>query len=254
MGQVDGTQRFSSRVSHSLRYRPSYPHQVVETLERDCGLTRQSVIADVASGTGIFTRLLLEHGNRVFGVEPNAQMRQAGEKYLAPYAGFTSINGTAEATSLAAHSVDFVTAAQAAHWFDPTKSCKEFARILKRGGWLVLVWNDRRSETTPFLRQYEELLLRYGTDYQEVRHERTTSSIADFFAAFSFRQQHFPFRQLLDYAGIEGRLMSSSYAPGPEDPRHGPMLRELRRIFELHQKKGQVTVEYLTRMYYGRPG
>src|SRR5271154_1515768 len=127
----DPTARFSSRVEKYVRYRPSYPKEVVALLGKQCGLTAESVIADVASGTGIFTRLLLENGNRVFGVEPNAEMRRAGEEYLAAFPRFTSVAGTAEATTLPDHSVDIVTAAQAAHWFDRAKARREFVRILK---------------------------------------------------------------------------------------------------------------------------
>src|SRR5271170_7373092 len=146
----NATQRFSSRVDNYVRYRPGYPSEVLDLLKKTCGLTADSVIADVASGTGIFTRILLENGNRVFGVEPNADMRRAGEEYLASYERFTSVAGTAEATSLPDHSVDIVTAAQAAHWFDRAKARAEFVRILKSGGWAVLIWNERQTDTTPF--------------------------------------------------------------------------------------------------------
>jgi SAM-dependent methyltransferase len=250
MPQIDSTQRFSSRVENYVRYRPSYPKKVIETLERDCGLTHNSVVADIASGTGIFTKLLLEHGNSVFGVEPNADMRRAGEEFLSAYPNFTSVSGTAEATTLSPQSVDFVTAAQAGHWFDPQKSRKEFARILKPNGWLVLLWNERRTDSTPFLREYEQLLLRFGTDYEEVRHERTM--VGAFFDPHPFQERTFNLLQEFDYAGVEGRLLSSSYAPPPGHPNHDPMLQELRRVFELHQQNGRIVFEYLTRLYYGR--
>ena len=146
-----------------------------------------SVIADIASGTGIFTRMLLENGNRVFGVEPNAEMRHAAEEFLRPYSHFTSVAGTAEATTLADHSVDLVTAAQAAHWFDREKARREFIRIGKPGAWTVLLWNERRTDSTPFLSAYEQLLVEYGTDYQDVRSERTTQQIETFFAPAEFR-------------------------------------------------------------------
>lgn len=252
MPLVDSTQRFSSRVQQYVRFRPSYPRQVLETLRRECGLSRDSIIADIASGTGIFTRLLLEHGNRVFGVEPNTEMRSAGEEFLSAYPKFTSVNGTAEATTVPSQSVDLVTAAQAAHWFNREESRREFIRILKPGGRLVLLWNERLTDSTPFLRDYEQLLLRHGTDYKEVRHEHTKSAINEFFDPFPFQQHTFEMRQESDYAGLEGRLTSSSYTPGPEHPGYQPMLRELRRIFDIHQKNGQVTFEYITRMYCGR--
>jgi SAM-dependent methyltransferase len=247
---LNSIHRFSSRVETYARFRPTYPKQIVGTLERECGFTRDSIVADVASGTGIFTKLLLEHGNRVFGVEPNAEMRRAGEEFLSTYPKFTSVTGTAEATTLEPRSVDFVTAAQAGHWFDRQKSRQEFARILKSGGWAVLVWNERKTDSTPFLRDYEELLLRYGTDYNEVRHEHTV--VAEFFDPLPFQERTFDLQQVFDYAGVEGRLLSSSYAPGPGHPNHAPMVRELRRIFELHQQGGQVSIEYVTRIFYGQ--
>jgi SAM-dependent methyltransferase len=247
---VNSIRRFSSRVDTYVRFRPTYPRQIIETLERDCGLTRDSIVADIASGTGIFTKLLLEHGNRVFGVEPNAEMRSAGEEFLAAYSNFKSVEGTAEATTLEYRSVDLVTAAQAGHWFDRQKSRQEFVRILKPGGWAVLVWNERKTDSTPFLRDYEGLLLRYGTDYNEVRHEHTV--VGEFFDPLPFQERTFDLQQVFDYAGVEGRLMSSSYAPGPAHPNHAPMLRELRQIFDRHQQDGKVSIEYTTRMFYGR--
>jgi ubiquinone/menaquinone biosynthesis C-methylase UbiE len=248
----DPTVRFSSRVEKYVRYRPSYPKEVVDLLRKQCGLTQESIIADVASGTGIFTRILLEHGNRVFAVEPNADMRRAGEEYLASYERFTSVAGTAEATTLPDHSVDMVTAAQAAHWFDRAKARREFVRILKPGGWAVLIWNERRTDTTPFLRDYEQLLLNYGTDYQEVRHERTTDEIAGFFNPSPFQSVVLEMRQDCDYAALEGRLLSSSYVPSSDHPGYESMLRELHKIFDTHQAQGQVVLAYLTRVYYGQ--
>jgi SAM-dependent methyltransferase len=246
----DATQRFSSRVDHYVRYRPGYPAEVLDLLKKDCGLTPDSVIADIASGTGIFTRMLLQNGNRVFGVEPNAEMRQAGEQFLESYSGFTSIPGTAEATTLPDHGVDLITAAQAAHWFDPEKTRPEFARILKPGGWLVLLWNDRRLDSTEFLRQYEQLLRTYGTDYEDVRQRGMTLALEGFFGQ-SFRTRAFEYKQAFDYAGIEGRLLSSSYIPQKDHPRYDPMLRELRRIFDDHQANGRVSFDYDTRVHFG---
>ena len=250
----DATQRFSSRVDNYVRYRPGYPPEVLELLRSECGLTPDSVIADVAFGTGIFTRLLLENGNRVFGVEPNDEMRRAGERLLEGYPGFIRIAAAAEATTLPDHSVDIITAAQAAHWFDREKARREFVRILKPGGWLVLLWNERRTDSTPFLREYEHLLLAYGTDYRVVRHERTTAEIADFFSPSPFRPSMLEMRQEVDYAGLEGRLLSSSYTPTSDHANYDAMLQELRRIFDAHQIDDRVSLDYNTLVYYGRLG
>jgi SAM-dependent methyltransferase len=251
MPASNATSRFSDRVENYVRYRPGYPSEVLGLLEKDCGLTPAHLIADVASGTGIWTRMLLENGNRVFGVEPNAEMRQAGERLLASFPNFTSVAGTAEATTLGDDSLDFVTAAQAAHWFDREKTRREFVRILKPGGWLVLLWNERVTDSTAFLREYEELLLTYGTDYADVRHERTTDEVNEFFDPAPFQERTFAMRQEFDYAGLEGRLLSSSYAPGPDHPKYEPMLRDLRGLFDKYAAAGRVNVDYKTRVYFG---
>lgn len=254
MPVTDPTQRFSSRVDNYARYRPGYPLQVLETLKAECGLVKASVITDIGSGTGLLSKVFLENGNRVFGVEPNQKMRETGEQLLRDCPQFTSVAGTAEATTLPDRRVDFVTAGQAAHWFDREKSRREFERILKPAGWVVLIWNERKTDSTPFLVAYEELLLTYGTDYREVRHEKTTAEIDTFFAPAPFQERVIEYQQDFDYPALEGRLLSSSYTPQEGDPKYAPMLKELRRIFDAYQEGGRVSFEYYTRMYYGRPG
>jgi SAM-dependent methyltransferase len=252
MPASNATSRFSDRVENYVRYRPGYPREALQALQSQSRLAPDHVIADIASGTGIWSRMLLENGNPVFGVEPNTEMRQAGERLLAGFPNFTSVAGTAEATTLLDKSVDFVMAAQAAHWFDRERARREFLRILKPGGWLVLLWNERLTDSTAFLRDYEQLLLTFGTDYEDVRHERTTDAVNEFFDPAPYKEHVFPMRQEFDHAGLEGRLLSSSYAPGPEHANHTPMLRELRRIFETHAIAGRVTFDYKTRVYFGR--
>ena len=252
MPPADATTRFSDRVDNYLRYRPGYPPAVLALIRAECNLTPNSTIADIASGTGLLTRMFLENGNRVFAVEPNPQMRQAGESLLHHFPNFASIAGTAEATTLPANSVDFVTAAQAAHWFDRIKARAEFARILKTTGWCVLIWNERRTDSTPFLRAYEQMILIYGTDYKEVRHERTTATIDAFFAPSHFASRVFEMRQEFDYPALEGRLLSSSYAPQEGHPNYAPMLKALRAIFDEFNERGRVAFEYNTRVYFGQ--
>ena len=252
MPASNATSRFSDRVENYIRYRPDYPPEVLALLRSDCGLGPGHVIADIAFGTGIWTRHLLENGITVFGIEPNADMRQAGQRLLAAFPRFTSIAGSAEKTTLPNQSVDFVTAAQAAHWFDRAAARQEFVRILKPNGWLVLLWNERVTDATPFLREYEQLLLTYGTDYEDVRHERTTNAVNEFFDPAPYQERTFDMRQEFDYAGLEGRLLSSSYAPGPGHPTHEPMLRALKRLFETHAAAGRVAVDYKTRVYFGQ--
>ena len=245
------TARFSDRVEDYVRYRPGYPPEVLDLLRAECGLQPSHIVADIASGTGMFSRLLLENGNSVFAVEPNTEMREMGVRQLESYNRLISVAGTAEETTLGSASVDFVTAAQAAHWFDLPRARAEFARILRPEGWCVLIWNERRTETTAFLRDYEQLLLTYGTDYKEVRHERTTAIIHEFFARALADERVFDLRQRFDYEGTAGRLLSSSYAPLEGHPSHAPMMQELRRIFRAHATDNVVEFEYNTRVYFG---
>ncbi len=252
MPSADATQRFSSRVENYRRFRPTYPAEVVELLRRECGLTKKSVVADIAYGTGIFTRLLLETGCRVIGVEPNADMRQAGQEYLAEFSNFESVTGTAEATTLPDHSLDIITAAQAGHWFDPERSRQEFARIAKPGGWVVLAWNVRDLDSTPFARDYEQILLTYGVDYAKVRHDGKEAALARHYFGDRVKQANFPWQQKFDYAALEGRLLSSSYTPSPTDARYDPMLKELRKLFGVYEQQGRVPLDNDTQVYFGQ--
>ena len=249
---ADPTSRFSSRVADYVKYRPGYPREVLGLLEQECGLTPGSVVADVGSGTGILSELFLKNGNRVYGVEPNREMREAGERLLAQYPNFTSVEGRAEATTLAGASVDFVTAGQALHWFDLAAARREFVRILRPGGWTVVIWNERRTEGTPFLEAYERLLLTYGTDYREVSHKYGEESLTPFFGSDEVRLKTFDNHQSFDFDGLKGRLTSSSYVPQPGHENYEPLMRGLASLFEEHARGGRVRVEYDTMVYYGR--
>ena len=138
-----------------VRYRPGYPRAVLDLLREECGFAPESVVADIGSGTGILTQMLLENGNVVYGVEPNAEMRAAGESLLQRYARFRSVAGSAEATTLPDASVDFMFVGQAFHWFEPKAARAEFERVLKPRGWVAVIWNERKQDETAFLREYE---------------------------------------------------------------------------------------------------
>lgn len=247
------TVRFSSRVENYIKYRPGYPSGVTKTLAKACRLTEKSVFADIGSGTGILSELFLKNGNRVFGVEPNREMREAGERLLKKYPNFSSVEGTAEATTLPESSADFITASQAFHWFGRKRARKEFARILKPNGWAVLIWNERLTDASPFLGAYEELLQKYGTDYAAVDHRNVDAdAIAKFFVPQPFALRKFKNQQVLDFDGAKGRLLSTSYTPEPCYPNYQPLLDALRAIFDKHHSDGRVSFDYVTLMYFGR--
>jgi len=250
---ADAKQRFSDRVADYARYRPGYPSGVVQLLREGCGLRPEHVIADIGSGTGVLSKLFLDHGNRVYGVEPNPEMRAAGEAFLRQYANFHSVSGSAEATTLAAHSIDFITAGQAFHWFKPDAARMEFQRILKPGGWVVIAWNDRRMDETPFAREYETLLQRFGTDYKTVRDAYPEAqTIREFLNDSDLGARDLPNFQIFDWEGLCGRLESSSYAPKEGHPNFAPMMAELQRLFSANQRDCRVRMDYFTRVYFGQ--
>jgi SAM-dependent methyltransferase len=243
--------RFSNRAENYARYRPGYPAEVIAILKSECGLVETSQVADVGSGTGILSELFLRNQNRVFAIEPNAPMRSFAETRLRKFPNFVSVNATAEETTLESGSVDFITAAQAFHWFDREKAKREFSRILKPGGWVILLWNERRLDSSPFLRDYEDLLLRYGTDYAKVRHENVASEIAEFYAPETFELTSVDNVQHFDFESLKGRTCSSSYTPEPGDANFQPMISQLEEIFNSRNINGVVDFEYDTRTYYG---
>ena len=249
---LDPTKRFSNRVENYLKYRPTYPPEIIPLLESACGLTAESVIADVGSGTGLLTELFLRHGKQVFGVEPNPEMRAAGEKVLAQYPKFTSVSASAETTTLPDHSIDLVIAGQAFHWFDRGKARPEFVRILKPDGWVVLAWNGYRVESSPLMAAYQDLVVRYGTDYSEVQREVVGCDVESFYAPGICKCARFEFQQTFDYEGLKGRLLSASYAPEPDHPEYDQMLLDVRKIFAANPQDGRVIFAYETELYYGQ--
>ena len=244
--------RFSDRAEDYVKYRPHYSSEVVQALQKACGLSPAHVVADVGCGPGLLAEVLLENGNRVIGVEPNREMREAGEQYLAQFATFTMIDGSAEHTNLADASVDFVVAGQAFHWFRPDLARVEFARILRPGGWTILVWHDRETETTPFLRAYDEFLRAHATDYQQVNHKTVANpgAITQFFSPNTVQLISQQASQHFDFEGLRGRLLSSSYVPrsGASADR---MLSELPDLFSKFADNGRVIVHYETKIYFG---
>ena len=251
-------ERFTDRVENYIRYRPSYPSGIVDLLESEAQPAKAGArlkVADIGSGTGIFTTLLLDRDHWVSAVEPNPAMREAAERLLSTRPNFTSHPGTAENTDLRTGAYDLIVAAQAYHWFDPSATRDEFFRILRPGGIVALIWNERREDSSPFLRDYEQLLKTFGTDYSQVKHQTITPEmIRAFFEPSTFQLETFDNFQTFDLSGIKGRLLSSSYVPNEGDPAAEPMLARLREIFSQSQVNGRIQVDYDTRVYFGELG
>jgi ubiquinone/menaquinone biosynthesis C-methylase UbiE len=252
MSKFAPTERFSERVDDYIKYRPHYSPDVVAALRDACNLKPEDLIVDVGCGTGMLAKTFLENGNRVIGVEPNANMRHAGEEYLASFANFTMLDGSAEATSLPDYNADFIIAGQAFHWFQPEATRREFCRILKPRGWVVLIWHERDMESTPFLRDYEAFLQQYSTDYSAVAHNKVANyaALERFYSPNQVNVIVQQTKQVFNLEGLQGRLLSSSYVPR-EGPAAEAMLYALPELFNRYAECGQITLDYYTRIYYG---
>lgn len=246
--------RFDNRVASYVRGRPSYPLALLTCLVAEYGLSPRSVVADVGAGTGLLTRLLLTAGCTIYAVEPNAHMRGAADALLGGHPGYASREGSAEATTLPTHSIDFVVAGQAFHWFEPAAARVEFHRILRPGGWVALIWNVRRETGTPFLAGYQALIERFGLDYAQVDHTHVVDAarLAEFFGAAGYVRRTFVNRQPLDLAGVIDRIGSTSYMPAPDHPSYPALLTAVRTLFAATAQHGRVHMEYVTTLYIGR--
>ncbi len=252
--EMEPKKRFSSRVDNYSKFRPSYPETIISFLESEKILYKDSIIADIGSGTGILSELFLKNGNSVFGVEPNFDMRNAAELNLKEYEDFHSIDGSAECTTMEENTIDIITAGQSFHWFDQIKARKEFKRILGPEDYVVIVWNNRKRIGIKFLEQYEDLLVKFGTDYKII------SDLQIDFEKFygigknseGVKREVFNNYQHLDYAGLKGRLLSTSYAPLDDHPNYNKMINDLEIIFQENNQNGLVRFDYETEVYYGR--
>jgi len=250
---TDPTQRFSTRVDNYVEYRPHYPPEVLDILREECGLLPSHVVADVGSGTGLLTVLFLRNGNRVYAMEPNDAMREAAERDLRDYPTFVSVAARAEDTTLPCASVDMVTAGQAFQWFDHGAARTEVARILTPGGWVILVWNRRRTAEGSLQQAMQEAMRRFIPDYEETRRRHSDEgAIRDFYGPGGFGLRTCANQQVLGWPALRGNLLSHSSVPEPGQAGHEKIMAELRRLFEAHQQDGRVVLEYDTKVYFGR--
>ncbi|HMS66404.1 MAG TPA: class I SAM-dependent methyltransferase [Ignavibacteria bacterium] len=252
MNDFRSTTRFSNRVENYVKYRPHYPPEIIDFLKKECNLDENTVIADIGSGTGISAKLFLKNRNKVFGVEPNLEMRSAAENYLKEFKNFHSIDGTAEHTTLESESVNMIVSGQAFHWFDLNECKSEFKRIISKNGFLILIWNERK-ENNDFMKAYYGLVERYGVDYEKINHAMniTDTVLGEFYSPEKFQKKIFRNPHILNYEGLEGRLLSSSYIPLDGD-NFGTMISELKQMHEKYNVNGEVSMEYETNVYYGK--
>jgi len=249
---IDSTQRFGDRAGDYAKARPSYPREVFDFLAREFGLAAGQTAADLGSGTGISTALLLDRGLRVYAVEPNASMRAAAESALGGRPGFVSIGARAETTTLSDASADWAFAAQAFHWFDAEAARAEVRRILKPGGCCALMWNERQTEVSAFSLAYESFLVKWGVDYERVKASyQNTTNIAQVLGP-GYIAASFPHAQDMDSDLFRARTLSASYLPKADTDRGRAMMIALDNLFARFQEHGLVRFDYLTNLYCAR--
>jgi ubiquinone/menaquinone biosynthesis C-methylase UbiE len=251
---VDPSTLFTGRSDSYRRARPGYPDAVFDLLSREAVWTPSSIVADVGSGTGIFTAMLLERGNTVFAVEPNDDMRRAAERDHGGHPRFHAVAASAERTTLPDASVDLVACATSFHWFDAAAARVEFERILKTTGAVALLWNVRRAAAPGFMQAYERLLHRLEPGYTDraARDGQAVDRIRAFFSPRPFSQAVFDNPQQLDLERLKERFASASFAPLPGHSNFEPAMRALEEIHRQHARDGVVTVLYDTFVYWGR--
>jgi len=248
---MDSKERFSDRVNNYVKFRPSYPSEAIDCLIAKTGLGTSDIIADIGSGTGKFTRLLISRGLQVYAVEPNENMRLAAEKDMCDNYAFHSVNGSAEETTLPDHGIDLITVAQAFHWFDREKCGAEFKRILKPGGKVALIWNRRDKDGSEFMSEYEHTIKRiHGDEVPNFAHDAITDSVfGEFFERYE--RYYFHWAQHFDFDGLWGRAQSSSYSPVAGHPNHEPLKTALKELFDKHQQNSTVDFAYRTELIIG---
>ena len=252
MFEIDPTKRFSKTVENYLAYRPGYPKEIIDFMQKELGLKSDDVIADIGSGTGKLTSLFVENGNPTFAVEPNMEMRASAEILFNQFNNFQSIEGTAEESTLINSSADFIIAGQAFHWFDQKKSKAEFLRVLKEKGKVLLIWNKRVDETSAFMEAYNEFLINWSTDYETINLRKIDHNVlSNFYTPNTFKQKDFYHFQSFNFEGLKGRYLSSSYAFDTNHPKHTAAINVLKSIFEKFQEDENIKMWYRTEVYYG---
>lgn len=239
----NNTSRFTGKTDNYKTYRPSYPPEVIAYTESIVKPAADIRIADLGSGTGILTELLVKAGYNVSAVEPNAEMREAAEENLKQYPNFTSIAAPAEHTTLANNSIDLITAAQAFYWFNLKTIKDEFERILKPNGAALLIWNIMRLDTL-FMQSYKAFRKQYEESVQRPLYA-DKEAINRFFDKQVCTEVVFPHSYTLDEDGLKGLLLSSSLVESDNDA----MLKELKQLFDAYAIEGKVEMQYDAKVY-----
>ncbi len=246
------TEKFSRKAEVYAKYRPSYPREIIGILGAQIHFTKDKIVADIGSGTGILSKVFLDNGNFVYGIEPNNEMRSFAERDLTSrYSKFVSLNRLAENTGLPDSSIDLVTAGQALHWFDRDKARKEFSRILRKKplGYVVIIYNERKKQDG-MMDDYDNIVDRNASKSETP--DIDSKYLTAFFDSKDYREFTVPNEQVLDYDGLIGRATSASYLPSKDDPGFTLLEKDLRKLFDSYQQNGKIVLRYETILFLGQ--
>ncbi|MES9683018.1 class I SAM-dependent methyltransferase [Gottfriedia acidiceleris] len=245
-------ENFSGKADRYSKFRPSYSNEYINYLLSENHLSKGSVIADIGSGTGILTKLLLEKKLTVFAIEPNDDMRGIAEKTLKEYDQYKSINATAENTSLKNNSVDLITVAQAFHWFDKEKFRLECKRILKENAKVSLVW-DSKDVLSPLMIELQEICKETCPKFKGFSGgiENTPDVTNQFFKNGIYETMVYRNDLEMDLEGFLGRNLSSSFSPLSGEKEFEPYRTALTNLFNKYGLNGKIVYPYITKSYLG---
>lgn len=249
---TDARGKFSGRGEFYAKSRPSYSGKLIDALYSDYGFSDKSVIADVGAGTGKFSVLLAKRGSQVICVEPNADMRAKLAEAVKPFPGCRVLTGSAEETGIPPKTADFVTAAQAFHWFDCEKFKRECKRIMKPGGKVVLVWNTRELDADVTLESqavYEKYCPGF-TGFSAGMHG--SEDMINLFFSKGFDKICFESPLNFDEEGFINRSISSSFSLRPGDEKFEEYIDAVREVFSKYQSGGRITVPNTATAYIGK--
>ena len=243
------TDKFTGKAHIYATTRPTYAKAFIHRLHQMIDF--HPIVADIGSGTGIFSKELLKVGCTVYGVEPNEDMRLEAKKALDKYSNYIPVNATAENTTLPDQSVDIVTAAQAFHWFDKEKFKVECQRILRGNGKVLLVWNSRAVDR-PLVQENEAIFRRYCKDFKGFSGGISFDyqGIENFFRHVEVRK--YPNDLYVDKQTFIGRNLSASYSLKEGDRDYRRYINDLEKLFDQFEQGGILCMPNETIAYLGQ--
>jgi SAM-dependent methyltransferase len=233
-------------------YRPRFPQGIVPFLREHDALPEDAVVADIGAGTGMLAEIFLEAGHRVLAVEPNAEMLEACRALAVQQPALEVVQGSAEATILPDASVDLIAVGRALHWFDWPRAHREFQRILRPGGWVLVASNGHSDSGGPIPNRLSQILRTWRTDSAEADTTRDFNQrLQEFLDTSSWHRTTLQHSMTVDFPTLLGYAESLSAIPRPGELGYDGMVAELRAVFQEHQRDGVLMTPLTCNLHLG---